>query len=169
MPQLYSRLRAALPLPGSDVSFLVQEVGFTMADAEAPVTRAVLSSVLTAAFAGFERQVIAPEFRRIHERLDGLSGRVDDVFGHVDGLYKHIDSVPGGGPLAPVPPNAQTTRPRGRSTLAATPPLPRCLSPPRRPAPAGEAPVEPQLRRRRRRSWRRSAFASSMGWRIANQ
>jgi hypothetical protein len=64
-----------------------------MADEDAPLTRAVLTDVLTAAFAGFEREVIAPQFRQVHERLDGLSGRMDDVFGHVDGLYKHIDTL----------------------------------------------------------------------------
>jgi chromosome segregation ATPase len=56
---------------------------------EQPLTRAILTSVL----ADFHRKVIAPDFKRVFERLDRMDARFDDIDTHFDDVYRRFERL----------------------------------------------------------------------------
>lgn len=56
---------------------------------EQPLTRAVLASVL----ADFHREIIAPDFKRVFERLDRMDARFDDIDAHFDDVYQRFERL----------------------------------------------------------------------------
>lgn len=56
---------------------------------EQPLTRGMLASVL----ADFHRDLIAPDFKRVFERLDRMDARFDEIDARFDDVYHRFDRL----------------------------------------------------------------------------